>query len=592
MRVFCPEHKRGFLTPRQSPIKCENKGHLLGELDFQGEAKLPLELQWQYCCNCEHFCPIDFKRDGLERCPVCTRRSSMLYLCDRCYTISFESNTPLQTKNFTLTSEGVLQPSCPGCLQETSADLREHTCDGLGLSFITALNSCPICRERLDIGPSFPCSVAHYLRKTKAANKRNVTFDYESELFVPVEDGEFVLISTGNEAIQTIVLPRTARFASRRDFYEFYQDYYHCAKPDAGEVHIIQPATVVPTVAGWKLLTSGILEVPEGQPKKKTSAAATRPQPDALARKEPLLSVAAMKEESPATPCTHCGSLVETRYAFCWKCGNPLTPPPPKNESSVTYSEGPRAILPLAEIANEDDEELTVQHEVRPVGSPMFSGALAREPERAGSPKGSVLKLIVVAVVGLILVSLGLFVLVRSASRIASVTTGQPDTPPVSSDVQSDPKLSTSHAVESPVATERTPQRTSAARPEEAELKALREKRIAVRASTTASDRSAILQAFLGAEKQYPNDYRFPYERAKLTIKGSHARSHDEAFSALSLAAEKAINTGKAHEMLHGLEADKAGDFHKLSHGHHEWNQLAEALKNKDTSLLTAKAQF
>ena len=35
MRVFCPEHKRGFFAPRQSPIKCENRGHVLGELDFE-----------------------------------------------------------------------------------------------------------------------------------------------------------------------------------------------------------------------------------------------------------------------------------------------------------------------------------------------------------------------------------------------------------------------------------------------------------------------------------------------------------------------------------------------------------------------------
>ena len=37
MRVFCPEHKRGFFAPRQSPIKCENRGHVLGTLDFEGE---------------------------------------------------------------------------------------------------------------------------------------------------------------------------------------------------------------------------------------------------------------------------------------------------------------------------------------------------------------------------------------------------------------------------------------------------------------------------------------------------------------------------------------------------------------------------
>jgi hypothetical protein len=138
------------------------------------------------------------------------------------------------------------------------------------------------------------------------------------------------------------------------------------------------------------------------------------------------------------------------------------------------------------------------------------------------------------------------------------------------------------------VANSATPRRTSAARPEEDELNKLRERRIAA----TTSDRSAILQAFGMAEKQYPNDYRFPYERAKLAIKESQSTSHDEAFKALSLAAEKAIKSGKAHEMLDGLNADKAGDFHKLSHGHHEWKQLAEALKRKDTNLLSANTGF
>ncbi len=578
MRVFCPEHKRGFFTPRQTPIKCENKGHILGELDFKGERKPLIEIQWQYCCNCEHFCPINLDQDGLERCPVCTRSISLLYLCDRCYTVSFESNTPLQTKNFTLTSEGAPKPSCPGCLRATSADLHEHNCDGLGASFITALNSCPICKERLDIVPSFPSLVAQYLKRTKAANKLNVTFDYETELFVPVEDGEFVLIGNGNEAIQPIVLPRSARFATRQDFYELYQDYYHCAAPDAGEVHIIQPAAVVPTSQGWKLQAPGILEVLEDQSNKKASADATCRQVDTAASEEPGLSIVATKKESPATACTHCGSFVETGYAaFCWKCGNSMIP---ENESSVARSEG---IIPSAESATED-EEVTIQHEVPSSGSPMFSWALPKEPELYTSGRSATPKLIAILVAGLVVVSLGLFVLIRSVSRMAAVTAAQPST----HDAQSIPSLAPGPEVKSDVATETTPLRTSTTSPEDDKLKELRGRRIAA----TASEESAILQAFASAEKLYRNDYRFPYERAKLAIKSSQSRSHDEAFNALSLAAEKAINSGKAREMLDGLEADKAGDFHKLSHGHHEWNELAEALKNKDTSLLIAKVKF
>ena len=666
MRVFCSEHKRGFFAPRQSPIKCENKGHTLGELDFDGEAKTPVELRWQYCCNCSHFCALDVEHGGLERCPVCSRGSSTLYLCDRCYTISFESNTPVQTKNFTLTSEGAPQPSCPGCLHATSADLREHTCDALGASLITALNSCPICLERLDVGPSFPDSVAHYLKRTKAANKVNVTFDYEGELFVPVDDGEFVLVSNGSAAMQPIVLPRSARFATSRDFYDLYQDYYHCTKPAAGQVHIIEPAAVAPTADGWKLDAPGILEVLEDRPKKKVSAdgagqqvitsareepgpfnrsyegaarvrdgrrywkirrrkrlrpigpgqevntsAREEPGPsiaikkespvapgilgvrevqpkkkasadgaghemNTSAREEPEPSIAA-REEPPAAPCPHCGSLIETRYAFCWKCGNRLTG---KNEPSITRS---IRVMPIAEVGT-DEDEVTEQHDGGRVDAPIFSWASTKEPVWTESTRGSVLKLIAVAAVALALVSLGIFVLTRSAFLRTTVTDAQPVPP----NMQFDPNPAFGRDQKADAAGAAAPQPISTARSEDDSLKTLRERR----SRATTSDRAAILQAFAIAEKQYPNDYRFPYERAKVAIIGSKSSSHDEAFTALALAAQKAIKAGKAHEMLDGLKADADGDFQRLTHGHHEWKELLEVLKNKDTRLLSARLRL
>jgi len=114
----------------------------------------------------------------------------------------------------------------------------------------------------------------------------------------------------------------------------------------------------------------------------------------------------------------------------------------------------------------------------------------------------------------------------------------------------------------------------------EEELKHLREKRISAMPSQT----KEIIAAFEQAEKKYPNDYRFPYERAKLSIKG--ITSHNESFGALALAAEKAIDNGKAQEMLDNLMADKDGDFYKPSRGHHEWQVLVQALSNKDKRAL------
>src|SRR5829696_2260978 len=360
MRVFCPEHKRGFFAPRQNPIKCENRGHLLGTIDFEGQSTSPAELHWQYCCNCEHFCPVDFDQYGLQRCAVCTRKSSLLYLCDRCYVISFESNTPLQTKNFTLTAEGVPQPSCPGCLRPASSDLHEHTCDAVNASFVTGLNACPICEERLDIAPAFPSLIANYLKRTKSANKVNVTFDYETGSFVPVEDGEFVVVTNPD---QPIVLPRATKFSTKRDFYEFYQDYYHCPNPDAGDVQILQPAFVTRSGNGWSLAATGTLDVIKEQPKKKPAPPAApiiqsqpQPKPPAPKREEPEPEpvVAAKKEAPGARACSECGSLIEQKYAFCWKCGH-----------SMENDRKPPQKLSAAEL--DLDDELTIQHEARPL---------------------------------------------------------------------------------------------------------------------------------------------------------------------------------------------------------------------------------
>ena len=565
VRVFCPEHKRGFFAPRQSPIKCENRGHLLGEIDFEGQAVAPVKLQWQYCCNCEHFCPIDFDQYGLQRCPVCTRRSSLIYVCDHCYVVSFESNTPLQTKNFTLTADGVPQPSCPGCLRPAAADLFEHTCDETDVSFVTGLNSCPICSERLDIAPSFPSLVAQYLKRTKSANKVHVTFDYESGVFVPVEDGEFVIVTNME---RPAVLPRAPKFSSRRDFYEFYQDYYHCANPDAGDVQIIQPAIVRRESTGWSLIATGLLEVIETKSIKKSTPAVKPPPPappPTRHEEPPPPPVATRREETGVKACAECGSLIEDRYSFCWKCGHSLES---SRQPGQTLSSTPADV----------DDELTVQHEPSPFRSAALPWTTNKAADHPSSSRGSVLKLLAIALVSVLLLSLGVFGLFRSETTTVTAMAPAPVEQPAS---QPQPSAETTTELSRSAPEETTTQQ--AASTPETELIKLREQSVTAKAS----ERSKIFRSFSKIEKKYPRDYRFPYERAKLAVKTSRGRSHRAAFKALNVAAEKAINTGKAGEMLNGLESDKVGDFSTLSHGHEEWSRLVAALRRKDASLLS-----
>ena len=147
--------------------------------------------------------------------------------------------------------------------------------------------------------------------------------------------------------------------------------------------------------------------------------------------------------------------------------------------------------------------------------------------------------------------------------------------PPAQVDATQVPEVDSSSALTHPSAATTTARTNPIGGPEE-EWKRLRERRIGAKPSDT----KAVIAAFEDAEKKYPSDYRFPYDRAKLSIKG--ITTHHEAFGALSAAAEKAIDNGKAHEMLDSLMADEDGDFYKLSHGHHEWQALVQALSNKD----------
>ncbi len=91
------------------------------------------------------------------------------------------------------------------------------------------------------------------------------------------------------------------------------------------------------------------------------------------------------------------------------------------------------------------------------------------------------------------------------------------------------------------------------------------------------------------AEAEYPLDFRFSYERAKLVVFGRHG--HHEAFARLRLAAEKAIQTGRTETMLEMLRSDATRDrpFWKLSQGHSEWEQTHHALENRDRNDLWHK---
>jgi formylglycine-generating enzyme required for sulfatase activity len=126
-------------------------------------------------------------------------------------------------------------------------------------------------REKTEIPESpmdevvFPASAADCLVKTKS-HSRVVRHDVARSLLIagPNGNGELSLICNNTHSKNGdsfLVLPRIIRFSSADTFHYFYKEYYDCAKPSAGEVWIIDPATVTEVQGGWQLREKGKLEI-------------------------------------------------------------------------------------------------------------------------------------------------------------------------------------------------------------------------------------------------------------------------------------------------------------------------------------------
>lgn len=113
----------------------------------------------------------------------------------------------------------------------------------------------------------------------------------------------------------------------------------------------------------------------------------------------------------------------------------------------------------------------------------------------------------------------------------------------------------------------------------DSEFNQLREKLL----NATPAQRNGVRQELVAAEKRYPDDFRFPYLRAKILI--DSGQEHIDAFQALYAAGRKAIAADKSDEMLADLERDGSTSFSRLT-DHKEWRTLLAGLKDKDASVL------
>lgn len=575
MRVFCPTHRRSFPAPRKNPIKCEHGTHVMGEIDFAGRALEPAAAQWAYCSDCEHFWPINPDVKMREACPVCERPIAARFLCHRCYTLTVESDSPADVKNFTMTKQGVPQPSCPTCLKEVpqNASLHEHSCEVLGASFITPLDSCPSCEELIAAAPAFPSSVSDYLNKVKA--RKRAKFSYENDLLVADEGGEFVLVPNGKE--QSLVLPELIRFTTKQDFYDFYENHFHCENPAPGEVIILYPAIAQRAEGGWTLKEMGRLKVTAkpSEAVKEKALFNTLPSEETVLKalgsvraKQP--APAPVKAEQPESggvvKCPRCASMMKATDMFCWKCGEAL------GNRSRNYVTSASDTLPARK------EAVAVPTKpVKPLSPPsspplIRSSILDPTPPEAETQaqEKRVGAILLVGLLGLIAIGSILWLVLSLTSPVNSNQVMTNVLPKQTNTQNSAPSV----AANTP-ATSSNPATQNA----ENDLKTLQEKS----KNAGRDERPELLKEYEAAEKKYAQDYRFPYERAKLLVE---THGHGEAFRALFIAGEKALDNGKSAEMLSELERDGDADFKRLAKGHREWDTLLSALKSGDKRAL------
>lgn len=119
----------------------------------------------------------------------------------------------------------------------------------------------------------------------------------------------------------------------------------------------------------------------------------------------------------------------------------------------------------------------------------------------------------------------------------------------------------------------------SSANPADEELTRLRNERL----GSSPEETDKIAEKLEAAEKKYPNDYRFPFERALLVAASTN---HHPTYSALSEAVRVALKNNQAEQMLNDLARYKNADFRRVSRGHSEWTQIENALRRKNENLL------
>jgi tetratricopeptide (TPR) repeat protein len=339
IRVYCPTHKVNFDVAANATIECSSGMHALA-------GNFPNENFWEYCCDCQHYRPLDATGKGSDECTVCERKIVRRSVCVDCKVISIESNEAGRRKAFSVSAQGTVTPTCPGCLRRANRQGFEHECQDFAHAVFTTRKTCPFCDESLEPPPPFPCSVTAYLEKLPQSAVA-VRFDTASGLVQQSASGECCLVPVARDSALSMVIPNTAALNSKQDYYNSYYELFNCENPAAGEITITSPAIVEAVEGGWEVKEPGSIEI----------------------NSVPQVNV----NEQAKSVCAACGTEADTGHTFCKRCGTRLTA-----ESSELWTSNAAQLETTAQYRHDatQPEEPPVYH---PSGQTVQSSGLQRK---------------------------------------------------------------------------------------------------------------------------------------------------------------------------------------------------------------------
>jgi tetratricopeptide (TPR) repeat protein len=291
IQVYCPTHKVNFDVAANATIECSSGTHTLAR-------EFPSENFWEYCCDCQHYRPIDTTGKGSDDCAVCERKIVRRSLCAQCKVITVDSDDPGRRKAFSISAQGTPSPTCPGCLRRPNTQSFGHQCQDFAHAFFTTRKTCPFCDESLEPPPAFPCSVGAYVEKLRHSAV-SVRFDPDTGLVRESTSGECYLVPVARDSALSIVIPKAASLNSKQDYYASYYELFNCENPAAGEVTIVNPAIVEAVEGGWQVREAGSIEI----------------------KSAPQAPV----KDTAKIVCAGCGTEASTSHTFCKRCGMRLT---------------------------------------------------------------------------------------------------------------------------------------------------------------------------------------------------------------------------------------------------------------------------